>query len=134
MHNREFLASIVHRAGDSDWMATVAFYTALHAVQVLLLADGNNRAFSHETRREILKSERRYSSLWPDYKALYDASCAARYDCSGWLQAEAVRNELIKTRLGRLERQVIKLAKLNLSLPDIIGASPTSDDNSGRSA
>lgn len=119
LHNRAFLQSLLNRQDISDWITTVAFYTAVHAVQVLLLGDHNDRAVTHESRNAILKEDRRYSSIWPDYKALYDASRVARYDCSGWLNSEAVREELVKRRLQRLESHVIKLAKLKMALPNL---------------
>lgn len=126
LHNRGFLASILHQPDNADWMTTVAFYTAVHAVQTLLCADGQTRSFSHESRGEILVATPRYNKIWPDYKALYDASRAARYDCSGWLDAQVVRDELIRRRLIYIERRVVSLGKLTVVLPDLFAPpSPT---------
>lgn len=125
-HNRSFLASILRQPASSDWMTTVAFYTALHAVQVLLVADNHTRAVDHASRNRILIDDRKYLKIWPDYKLLYDASRAARYDCSGWLDADRVRDELVKDRLVRLEQSVVRLAKLPVTLPDLF-ATPYSD-------
>jgi|SRR5665213_1055995 len=105
-------------------MTTVAFYTAVHAIQTLLCLDGNNRATTHESRSQILYSVQRYKDLIRDFKALYDASRAARYDCSGWLDAAMVRNELIRNRLFRIEDRVNRLGRMNILLPDLL-ASPT---------
>jgi hypothetical protein len=120
LHNREFLRSIIHQSDNSDWMTTVAFYTAVHALQTLLCIDGNNRATTHESRWEILHEVRRYDKIRPDYKALYDASRVARYDCSGWLNAESVRDELIARRLSQIEERVVRLGNITIELPPIL--------------
>ena len=120
LHNRAFLKSIVHQPDNSDWITTVAFYTAVHAIQTLLCADGNDRATTHESRSQILYSIPRYKDLIRDFKALYDASRAARYDCSGWLDSTTVRAELIRNRLYRIEERVNRLGKLNVALPDLL--------------
>jgi hypothetical protein len=116
-HNRLFLKSIIDRSDVSDWITTVTFYTALHAIQVLLIKDGFDRAHTHEARYEVLLSERKYKSIRIDYKALYDASRAARYDCSGWLKASDVRDDLVSRRLLQIENHVIRQAQLRVTLP-----------------
>ncbi len=118
-HNRGFLAGIIQQPDYADWVTTAAFYTALHAVQVLILSDKNPRAVSHETRNLILRDDPRYSKLWPNYKALYDAAMVARYDCSGWLPINDVKNELIKRRLFQIEKSVVRLSKLHVSPSDL---------------
>jgi hypothetical protein len=98
------------------WLATITFYTALHAIQVVLVQDGA-RAVDHFTRNEVLRGQPRYTKIYPDYKALYDTALAVRYDCKGaWISSAEVRTELIGNRLSRLEHGVIRLSKSPIHL------------------
>jgi hypothetical protein len=66
----------------SPWIATVAFYKALHIVEALFDRDPNcpiDHTDDHSSRNHRLKTTQRYSSLWKHYRALYEASMIARY-------------------------------------------------------
>src|SRR5579859_3330506 len=83
-HNQRFLDSFDH-ARFPDWCVTVAFYKAVHLVE-MLFANKNRSAGSgsHTNRNQILK--RHYVSIWRNYRPLYEFSRTARYWC---LHAEA---------------------------------------------
>jgi len=68
----------LHDAEDdhSEWVATVAFYKAVHLVQAMLSKAGRS-CHDHKTRHDILKS--RYPEIWKHYRPLWSASTIARY-------------------------------------------------------
>src|SRR5438105_3378874 len=80
LHNRRFIATIADTY--PDWMVTVVFYTAMHAVQTLLATDGAGVPGTHAARNQTLKGTRRYQKIWEHYRPLYDAAIVARYHCS----------------------------------------------------
>lgn len=59
-HNRAFLNSVP--PAYSDWIVTVTFYVALHAVDSLLEFDNVDRVHSHETRNRVLTAP---TAIWP---------------------------------------------------------------------
>ncbi len=116
-HNRRFLATI-QAPQYSDWMATVAFYAAVHCVEVLLAKDGISHPMTHEGRNECLKRQNRYKKIWENYRPLYEASIVARYlsfqsqkhpSFDQWITPEQVRTQLIDTYLRQIEASVSKL-------------------------
>jgi hypothetical protein len=119
-HNRSFLGIILRQPDYCDWVTAVAFYTALHAVQTALVTH-RLRPTSHKARNQLVEDTPPFCDIWKDYKALYDASMASRYDCSGWLSFDRVRDELVRNRLARIEQHVVKIARVSIDLPDLLG-------------
>jgi hypothetical protein len=117
-HNRAFLASIVHDAAYADWMATVAFYAAVHAVEAMFAKDGFHST-NHQIRIETLTRVNKYQQVWRHYSPLYNAAMVSRYDCSGWLPAQDVINILIRRHLISLEQSVMQVARIRPNLPQI---------------
>ena len=74
-HNQAFLKSI-DADGFPDWYATVAFYKALHLVE-MLLRKKKKRSNNHVVRNRVLRTE--FLAVWRDYKTLYSFSRLARY-------------------------------------------------------
>jgi len=83
-----------------DWLATVAFYTAVELIEKLF-AERGFHSRSHEDRnRNVIKQ---FPSIHPAYKALYNASMNARYESmEHWLTTQEVRTELIAKRLSHI--------------------------------
>ncbi len=98
-HHLAFLIEI--RDEYPDWLATVAFYSAVELVGRLFAQHGVHSR-GHEDRNQSV--QRRYPSIAAAYKALYNASLDARYqDMNRWLSAEEVRRELIARRLSHIQ-------------------------------
>jgi hypothetical protein len=76
-HNQSFLETI-DRPDYPDWLATVAFYKALHLVEAMFRV-GNHKTGSHLRRNNILRKH--YLSVWREYKTLYSFARLARYRC-----------------------------------------------------
>ncbi len=85
-HNQLFLDQI-DQAKYPDWKATVAFYKAVHLVQMLFVRKGHN-AGSHHRRNGILK--RQYHAVWKAYRPLYAYSRLVRYRCYNATPADLV--------------------------------------------
>jgi hypothetical protein len=127
-HNRSFLATI--QDAHCDWMVTVAFYAAVHAVEALFAKDQAVHEGTHNGRNDLLKRRPRYQSIWRVFRPPFEASRAARYDCctgphptAGWVTAEDVKAKFIGQFLDSVERTVIQL--LSISRADFPPLFPT---------
>ncbi len=98
-HNRRLMLA-VDSAVFPDWVATAAFYAAVHYVAALF-ARKSHLAGSHVRRNNILKTT--YPDVWKWYRSLYDFSRAARYRCY-----QVTEDDLayIRKRLDRVESEV----------------------------
>lgn len=118
-HNRAFLEKIPERF--SDWVATCAFYAALHAVEAYLWAKHKRDCHSHEQRDPVVQQE--LPSIYCEYLQLYTVSRLARYMISKnqprvplftkFMPHKKVVGELICKRLRRLEQHIITELALN---------------------
>jgi hypothetical protein len=78
-HNRLFLDSI-SGTGPPDWMATVAFYTAVHLVEKLRAYKGEHSR-DHDERGTAVRNE--FRSIQTAYHELFNLSLVARYATAG---------------------------------------------------
>ncbi len=126
-HNRGFLGSIP--ADYPDWIVTVAFYTALHAVDTLLAADKVSSVISHGTRNAVLMNTNRYKSIYSAYHPLYGLSRTVRYlaDPAKWVSVEDIERHVLKGHLYRIERSVLKLLDDGTTLDAIAIAPKTAE-------
>ena len=109
-------------ARHPDWIATVAFYKALHLVEALFtrfttIKHGGN----HVVREETMKKDRRYDNIFPHYKVLKEVSCVARYLASDgshprhfstftdYLTVDEVLSDILEHRLHQIEESVKRL-------------------------
>lgn len=98
--NQAFLETIPDEF--SDWLAIVAFYTAVHLVESIFARQGapsNN----HPQRNRRLK--RRYPEIWRNFRPLYNASILLRYT-DHRIDAKKIREDLIENRLKRVDELV----------------------------
>jgi hypothetical protein len=74
----EYLLQDVDRC--TEWIATTAFYKALHVVEAVFANDPNVRhTYKHEVRLDTLKQYRKYQSIHKRFRVLWSASTVARY-------------------------------------------------------
>ena len=102
----------------SAWIATVAFYKALHLVEAVFAADPNIRhGHSHEERESYLKSTRHYSHIWKYYRLLWAASMIGRYledrtdeyaSFSEFMTPDEVKHNLVGHWLWQVEQSASK--------------------------
>lgn len=97
-HNRAFLDSITDDR-FADWMAVVAFYTAVHLVERLRTLNHNaseQHSRDHQHRREFVQSQ--HKQIHTAYHELFNASLIARYQTVNSFQTQLNVKD-IKTRL-----------------------------------
>jgi len=122
-HNRKFLETICQYVERfADWVAVVAFYSALHYVEALFFRfqpSGQKHGTSHEMRERLLKSQRRFKKVARHYWHLWQAATIARYLQNGkgqlyttftdYMSPDNVVDRLIKHHFRRLRESVGKL-------------------------
>lgn len=118
LRNRDFLGCIPPK--HNDWLVTAAFYTALHAVDALLLAKGHS-THSHSSRNAILSQTRQFLAVYRSYQPLYMLSRTVRYvpSPSKWVPAEAVESRVIRGCLYPIEKSVVGLGGFEIDLPPL---------------
>lgn len=90
----------------ADWLATVAFYTAVELVEKLLAKHGHHSK-DHFDRKTALKRYHPNRQLNEAYNDLYNASLDARYlPRSNCPSAKDVRDILIDRRLRHVSQYV----------------------------
>lgn len=106
--NRELLSKLP--AAHHDWIVTVAFYTALHAVETLLLVDDVSEHETHRDRNTRLLSPR-YEVIYPSYDQLYNLAHVARYSAQPrrWINYTDIAPKLIDGSLIIIEKEVCRL-------------------------
>lgn len=117
-HNRSFLSQVPPKY--PDWIVTVAFYTALHAVSTLLASENRKSIVTHHARSDVLMRVNRYKRIRDPYHTLYNLSRTIRYmaNPSGWVPIEKIESEIFQ-RLYMIERSVQNLLKTDLDFSDI---------------
>lgn len=120
LHNRALLARLP--ATYPDWIITVAFYTALHAVDALLAHDRITGVVSHETRNAVLRSTNRYLAIWRAYQPLYTLSRTVRYmaEPAQWVPHAAITSDVFRRYLYPVEQSVQRLTGDATPLPPIV--------------
>jgi hypothetical protein len=78
-HNRAFLNAIVS-SGPADWIAVVAFYTAVHLVEKLRAYRGEHSK-DHEERGQAVRKN--FRPIHTPYHELFNHSLIARYGTLG---------------------------------------------------
>ncbi len=111
--NHSTLATLLATgAAHSEWVATVAFYKAIHVIEAVFVTTSMGNSVDHEDRTFKLKRDRRFESLFTHYRPLKEASTIARYlqdqhgrfkVFSDYLTPERVHSELIRHRLHQIE-------------------------------
>jgi hypothetical protein len=119
----EYLLQDVGRC--TEWVATVAFYKALHLVEAVFANDPEIRhTYKHEARLDALKMYRRYQGVHRPFRVLWAASTVARYlvdqsqppnaarayTCfSDYLPADEIQAKLLDHFLVPFEHQAVQL-------------------------
>jgi hypothetical protein len=115
-HNQDLLDKLVGEIDEfPDWVATVAFYKALHVVEAVFACENPARhGADHPSRERILKMDSKYAHIYRHYRVLYAASMVARYmqdsqtDFTSYLSPQQVIDTLLKHRLHEVEKSAAK--------------------------
>jgi len=110
---------------NSPWIATAAFYKALHIVEAVFFNDSDIRHTSdHGGREKRLKRIRKYDNISRHYLPLFRASIVARY-LSGhksfdkYLSPNEVVEKLLKHHLHQVEQSAKRFLSNRDSLDSI---------------
>ncbi|NQT39530.1 MAG: hypothetical protein HQ581_18685 [Planctomycetes bacterium] len=102
---------------NSPWVATTAFYKAVHIVEAVFDNDKNiGHSSDHYSRENTLKQTRKYNQIVKHYLPLLRASIFARYlPSSGVFETYWTPENVVSQLLGHHLRQIEKSAKGFLS-------------------
>jgi len=116
--------TIAHLLKDSDchspWIATTAFYKALHIVEAVFANDRSIlHTANHDDRAQKLKTIRKYENITKNYLPLFRASMVARYlsthdSFDSYMPPAEVESKLLKHYLHQVESS----SKKFLAQPD----------------
>ena len=117
MHNRSLLGLLPRT--HHDWIATVAFYTALHAVDAAIAVQGTDDITDHGHRKHILIKTNSLLQIRRHFLPLYDISRKVRYmaDPSTWILPDRIEQDVLRAFLYPIEKSVCGLIGQNLNLP-----------------
>ena len=120
MRNRSLLG-ILPRAYH-DWITTVAFYTALHAVDAAIAAHGMDDITNHGDRIHILIRTNSLMQVRRHFLPLYDLSRKVRYmaDPSAWILPDRIDQDVLHAFLYPIEKSVCNLIGQDLKLPRVV--------------
>jgi hypothetical protein len=102
--NHQLLAQLERQNYFSDWIVTVAFYTALHSLE-RFLALRNKHPHDHLDRKNILLiyAPQLGQQILRDYLDMYNMSIAARYECISPTLTDVQDH---RARLARIDAKV----------------------------
>lgn len=98
------------KAANSPWIATAAFYKAVHIVEAAYSNDSAiGHTSDHERREQALKSARKYEHIYESYSILKRASTNARYlsECrvfDDYMTPDVVVATLLRHHLHQVEK------------------------------
>jgi hypothetical protein len=130
-HNLHVLNHLSINKQYSDWVTSVAAYTALHLLEIVLFIDSHDNvrvkhSNDHGAREEIFKFA--YPTIWKKYRPLLAASKVARYlkdeetqgqTFRGYYSSDVVCNKIFKKYLAGVINQVKTILKDRYDLTDI---------------
>ena len=133
-HNLYVLNFLSSDKQNSDWVTTIAAYTALHLLEAVLFAKVNKQirvkhTSDHGTREDIFKTV--YPAIWKKYRPILAASKVARYlkpegeigqTFRGYYASSTVFEKLFKKYLGSLIQRVKNILGESANLKKIEAA------------
>lgn len=113
--NQIALSTLIQdKSPHSEWIATIAFYKAIHVIEAACRQLGMKHAHNHNTRLELLRVKNEFKPIYKHFRHLYVASCIARYlhdnenkksysSFDDYLEPSIVAQELVQIRLKHIE-------------------------------
>ena len=99
--NQKLIDHLIRENSFHDWLATVAFYKAIHVVEAVFANNLHYHSHSHADREDRLKRTARYKAIFTNYSHLLTESRTFRYllHPTNRLTIETVKSKLIYKRL-----------------------------------
>ena len=104
--NQRLIDHLISENAFHDWLATVAFYKAIHVVEAVFANNLHCHSHSHADREDRLKRTTRYRAIFLNYSHLLTESRTFRYLLRpiNRLTIEIVKSKLIYKRLYAVEQ------------------------------
>lgn len=106
-HNRKFLDTISVQ-DFPDWVAVVAFYTAVHLMERVRAASGHGDSVDHGDRLAYI--QRFHVTIHSQYHLLQNVSMLSRYqsraDFYDQFQPEDIQKQILEDKLPAIESYV----------------------------
>jgi hypothetical protein len=126
--NHAFLMTLVGKPDFPEWKAVCAFYTAVHSIE-RLRASFNEHSQNHDERFAFFRIHKKpFSSIYHNYRILYDASILARYQTRSQFDKAfsdaVVESELIGKHLKAIIDFVNKFYATSTMPPTVAAPQP----------
>jgi hypothetical protein len=108
--NQRLIDHLIAEDDFHDWLATVAFYKAIHVVEAVFANSLHCHSCSHADREERLKRVTRFRAISKDYAHLLNESRLFRYLLSrpDRLTMSDVKSKLVYKRLYGVEQNSLQ--------------------------
>jgi hypothetical protein len=117
------MALVADFQNHPEWIATTAFYKALHVVEAVFMHQEGRSCNDHNSRLRRLNLPK-YGAIYVRYHALWNSANVARYLCdkdpgieystfTDYLTPHQVIDEMLKKRLNRVEQLAVTLLSTN---------------------
>jgi hypothetical protein len=103
-----------------EWLATVAFYKAVHLVEAFFATQGIHSKRHGERNHRL---QHHHPDIWMEFKPLHDISRQVRYYAAS-VTAQKVREYLIGVRLKAVEALVTARLKAATAAPASAASTP----------
>ncbi len=108
--NHKLIAHLIGEGSFHDWLATVAFYKAIHVVEAVFANHMQYHSHSHAVREEQLKRSARFKAIFTNYAHLLNESRTFRYllQPDSRLTFDDVKSKLVYKRLYGVEQNSLQ--------------------------
>ena len=100
-HNQRMLETVDPQF--PDWIATVAFYAAVHLVEAGFIRQGGSNSNKHSERNRRLKQH--FPGVWRKFQPLWNLSKVARYDADQLISRKTAQH-IVSSSLPSLEKAI----------------------------
>jgi hypothetical protein len=115
-HNRSLISQIPR--SHPDWIVTVIFYTAVHAIDAALTWEGAP-FWNHDTRFAALGNINRFKRVRELYHVVYDLCRKVRYTAkpNEWIPPGKIDALVLRAYLLPIEQSIENLTGLKMQMP-----------------
>jgi len=108
--NQHLIDHLINENSFHDWLATVAFYKAIHVVEAIFANHLHRHSCSHAEREDRLKRTAGFKAVFTNYSHLLAESRTFRYllHPRSRLTIETVKSKLIYKRLYAVEQNSLQ--------------------------
>jgi hypothetical protein len=98
--NRATLSRLIANNEAPEWMAVVAFYTAMHLVERLAACENIHHS-KHPDRLAYLTRHKQHRSIHVEFQTIFDASLVARYGTANQFAKAYIGDAIVDTLVNK---------------------------------